>query len=147
MSYRPVRAGPEEFPGSVDNHFVIDDTKVSPRCPGLDGDVVVDGPTFDPYYENLSTGTLCGARSGTGVPNSYPTYTAGLRQGSAMEAPLVVKDNSGSGWRLWGQLVLAREQRLLRVVVVERRRQRRTMSTNSARVPRGPRRGRCDNST
>ena len=74
----------------------------SPGFGVLDGDVVVDGSTFYLYYKNLSNGLLYGARSGTGAPNSYTTYTSGLRQGSQMEAPLLIKDNSGSGWRLWG---------------------------------------------
>jgi hypothetical protein len=74
----------------------------SPGFPVLDGDIVVDGPTFYLYYKNLSTGLLHGARSGTGAANSYSTYTSGLRQGNAIEAPLLIKDNSGSGWRLWG---------------------------------------------
>jgi hypothetical protein len=74
----------------------------SPGFGVLDGDVVVDGSTFYLYYKNLSNGLLYGARSSTGAPNSYSTYTSGLRQGNQMEAPLLIKDNSGSGWRLWG---------------------------------------------
>jgi non-reducing end alpha-L-arabinofuranosidase len=74
----------------------------SPGFPVLDGDIVVDGSTFYLYYKNLSTGLLYGARSSTGAPNSYTTYTGGLRQGNAIEAPLLIRDNSGSGWRLWG---------------------------------------------
>jgi hypothetical protein len=74
----------------------------SPGFPVLDGDVVVDGGTFYLYYKNLSNGLLYGARSSTGAPNSYSTYTSGLRQGNAIEAPLLIRDNSGSGWRLWG---------------------------------------------
>lgn len=74
----------------------------SPGFPVLDGDIVVDGSTYYLYYKNLSTGMLYGARSSTGAANSYTTYTSGLRQGNAMEAPLLIKNNSGSGWRLWG---------------------------------------------
>ncbi|MGW3345858.1 glycoside hydrolase family 43 protein [Nonomuraea rubra] len=74
----------------------------SPGFPVLDGDIVVDGPTFYLYYKNLSNGLLYGARSTTGAPNSYTTYTSGLRQGSAMEAPLLIKNNAGTGWWLWG---------------------------------------------
>lgn len=74
----------------------------SPGFPVLDGDVVVDGSTFYLYYKNLSTGLLHGARSTTGAPNSYTTYTSGLRQGNAMEAPMLVRSNAGSGWWLWG---------------------------------------------
>ncbi|MEV4627371.1 glycoside hydrolase family 43 protein [Micromonospora sp. NPDC049523] len=68
----------------------------------LDGDIVVDGATTYLYYKNLADGYLYGARSATGAPNSYTTYTSRLRQGTAMEAPLLVKNNEGSGWRLWG---------------------------------------------
>ncbi|XVV15487.1 glycoside hydrolase family 43 protein [Actinoplanes sp. CA-131856] len=74
----------------------------SPGFPVLDGDVVVDGSTFYLYYKNLSNGLIYGARSSTGAANSYTTYTSGLRQGSQMEAPLLIKNNSGSDWRLWG---------------------------------------------
>jgi hypothetical protein len=74
----------------------------SPGFPVLDGDIVVDGSTFYLYYKNLSNGLLYGARSSTGAPNSYTTYTSGLRQGNAMEAPLLVKNNAGTGWWLWG---------------------------------------------
>ncbi|WP_344505534.1 glycoside hydrolase family 43 protein [Dactylosporangium maewongense] len=68
----------------------------------LDGDIVVDGSTFYLYYKNLANGLTYGARSSTGAPGSYTTYTAGLKQGNAMEAPMLVKANSGSGWWLWG---------------------------------------------
>ncbi|MFK3985669.1 glycoside hydrolase family 43 protein [Micromonospora sp. NPDC050397] len=74
----------------------------SPGFPVLDGDVVVDGSTYYLYYKNLTSGLLYGARSSSGAPNSFATYTAGLRQGNAIEAPLLVKNNEGSGWRLWG---------------------------------------------
>ncbi|MCW6007207.1 glycoside hydrolase family 43 protein [Micromonospora sp. CPCC 205371] len=73
----------------------------SPGFPVLDGDIVVDGSTFYLYYKNLSNGLLYGARSTTGAPNSYTTYTSGLRQGNAIEAPLLIKNNEGNGWRLW----------------------------------------------
>lgn len=73
----------------------------SPGFPVLDGDIVVDGGTTYLYYKNLSNGNLYGARSSTGAPNSFTTYTAGLRQGDAIEAPLLLKTNEG-GWRLWG---------------------------------------------
>ncbi|MGI5150066.1 glycoside hydrolase family 43 protein [Plantactinospora sp. CA-294935] len=73
----------------------------SPGFPVLDGDIVVDGSTYYLYYKNLSTGLLYGARSTTGAPNSYTTYTSGLRQGNAIEAPLLLKTNEGTGWRLW----------------------------------------------
>ncbi|MDM4781233.1 MULTISPECIES: glycoside hydrolase family 43 protein [unclassified Micromonospora] len=74
----------------------------SPGFPVLDADIVVDGSTFYMYYKNMSDGLVYGARSSTGAPNSYTTYTGGLRQGGAMEAPLLIKNNTGSGWRLWG---------------------------------------------
>ncbi|MBB4908383.1 glycoside hydrolase family 43 protein [Actinophytocola algeriensis] len=74
----------------------------SPGFGVLDGDVVVDGGTTYLYYKNLSNGLLYGARSSTGAPNSFSTYTSGLRQGNAIEAPLLVKNNEGTGWRLWG---------------------------------------------
>jgi non-reducing end alpha-L-arabinofuranosidase len=67
----------------------------------LDGDIVVDGATTYLYYKNLADGLLYGARSSSGAPNSFSTYTGGLRQGTAIEAPLLLKANDG-GWRLWG---------------------------------------------
>ncbi|MGP4115053.1 glycoside hydrolase family 43 protein [Streptomyces sp. 4N509B] len=72
----------------------------SPGFPVLDGDVVVDGSTTYLYYKNLSDGRTYGARSATGAPNSFTTYTGGLLQGNAMEAPLLLRTNEG-GWRLW----------------------------------------------
>ena len=74
----------------------------SPGFGVLDGDIVVDGGTTYLYYKNLSNGNLYGARSSTGAPNSFTTYTGGLRQGNAIEAPLLLKTNEGNGWRLWG---------------------------------------------
>jgi non-reducing end alpha-L-arabinofuranosidase len=74
----------------------------SPGFGVLDGDIVVDGNTTYLYYKNLADGHLYGARSATGAPNSFTTYTSGLRQGNAMEAPLLVRNNDGNGWRLWG---------------------------------------------
>ena len=68
----------------------------------LDGDIVVDGATTYLYYKNLGDGNTYGARSSTGAPNSFTTYTSGLRQGNAMEAPMLVKRNDGTGWWLWG---------------------------------------------
>jgi non-reducing end alpha-L-arabinofuranosidase len=73
----------------------------SPGFGVLDGDIVVDGGTTYLYYKNLANGNLYGARSSTGAPNSFTTYTGGLRQGNAIEAPLLLKTNEG-GWRLWG---------------------------------------------
>jgi hypothetical protein len=74
----------------------------SPSFGVLDGDIVVDGGVTYLYYKNLADGFLYGARSSTGAPNSFSTYTSGLRQGTAMEAPLLIKTNEGNGWRLWG---------------------------------------------
>ncbi|GGL18341.1 hypothetical protein Sme01_72280 [Sphaerisporangium melleum] len=76
-------------------------TFFSPSSGVLDGDVVVDGGTTYLYYKNLSNGRLYGARSSTGAPNSFTTYTAGVIQGTAIEAPLLHKTIQG-GWRLWG---------------------------------------------
>jgi non-reducing end alpha-L-arabinofuranosidase len=73
----------------------------SPGFGVLDGDIVVDGGTTYLYYKNLSNGYLYGARSSAGAPNSFTTYTSGLRQGNSIEAPLLLKTNEG-GWRLWG---------------------------------------------
>jgi hypothetical protein len=74
----------------------------SPGFGVLDGDIVVDGGTTYLYYKNLADGFLYGARSATGAPNSFTTYTSGLRQGNAIEGPLLVKANQGNGWWLWG---------------------------------------------
>ncbi|WP_062443585.1 glycoside hydrolase family 43 protein [Herbidospora daliensis] len=76
-------------------------TFFSPSFNVLDGDIVVDGNTTYLYYKNLNDGLLYGARSSTGQPNSFTTYTSGLRQGNSIEAPLLLKTNEG-GWRLWG---------------------------------------------
>ncbi len=73
----------------------------SPGFAVLDGDIVVEGATTYLYYKNLADGNLYGARSSTGAPNSFTTYTSALRQGNQMEAPLLLKTNEG-GWRLWG---------------------------------------------
>ncbi|MFI6708906.1 glycoside hydrolase family 43 protein [Nonomuraea sp. NPDC050478] len=73
----------------------------SPAFNVLDGDIVVDGGTTYLYYKNLNDGNLYGARSATGQPNSFTTYTGGLRMGNAIEAPLLQKTDEG-GWRLWG---------------------------------------------
>ncbi|GIE29531.1 hypothetical protein Ait01nite_025760 [Actinoplanes italicus] len=73
-----------------------------PGFPVLDGDIVVDGGTTYLFYKNLADGNTYGARSPTGAPGSFTTYTTGLRQGNAMEAPLLVKRNDGTGWWLWG---------------------------------------------
>ncbi|GAA4128271.1 hypothetical protein GCM10022416_03800 [Actinomadura keratinilytica] len=77
-------------------------TYFSPGFGVLDGDIVVDGGITYMYYKNLADGRLYGARSTTGAPNSFTTYTSGLIQGGAIEAPLLHKLNDGSGWRLWG---------------------------------------------
>src|SRR5262245_58458059 len=74
----------------------------SPGYGVLDGDIVVDGGVYYLYYKNLGNGLLYGARSSTGAPNSFTTYTSGLRQGSGIEAPLLLKTNEGTSWRLWG---------------------------------------------
>lgn len=73
----------------------------SPSSGVLDGDIVVDGSTTYLYYKNLADGLTYGSRSSTAAPNSFTTYTSGLKQGNAMEAPLLLKTNEG-GWRLWG---------------------------------------------
>ncbi|MFI7024990.1 glycoside hydrolase family 43 protein [Micromonospora sp. NPDC049900] len=77
-------------------------TYFSPGFPVLDADVHVDGGVTYLYYKNLSNGNLYGARSGTGAPNSFTTYTSGLRQGNAIEGAHLLKRNDGSGWWLWG---------------------------------------------
>ncbi|GIE99886.1 glycoside hydrolase family 43 protein [Paractinoplanes rishiriensis] len=74
----------------------------SPSYNVLDADIVSDGSTFYMYYKNMDDGRLYGARSSTGAPNSYTNYTSGLLQGGAIEAPLIVRNNSGNTWRLWG---------------------------------------------
>jgi len=74
----------------------------SPAFGVLDGDIGVDGGTTYLYYKNLADGLLYGARSTTAAANSYTTYTSGLRQGNAIEAPLLLRRNDGGGWWLWG---------------------------------------------
>ncbi|MGW0504579.1 glycoside hydrolase family 43 protein [Micromonospora sp. NPDC003241] len=77
-------------------------TYFSPGFPVLDADIHVDGGVTYMYYKNLSNGNLYGARSNTGAPNSFTTYTSGLRQGNAIEGAHLLKRNDGSGWWLWG---------------------------------------------
>jgi hypothetical protein len=68
----------------------------------LDGDVLVDGSNYYLSYKNLSNGNLFVARSTTGAPNSFTTLPSGLRQGSAIEAPILVKSNTSNTFWLWG---------------------------------------------
>jgi hypothetical protein len=68
----------------------------------LDGDVLVDGGGFYLSYKNLADGNLYVARSTTGAPNSFTTLTGGLRQGNAIEAPILVKSNTSDTFWLWG---------------------------------------------
>ncbi|MCP2163424.1 glycoside hydrolase family 43 protein [Goodfellowiella coeruleoviolacea] len=68
----------------------------------LDATVLVDGSTNYLYYKNLADGNLYGARSSTLDPRSFTTYTSGLRQGSGIEAPIVVRANTGGAHYLWG---------------------------------------------
>ncbi|GIF77752.1 glycoside hydrolase family 43 protein [Asanoa siamensis] len=102
--YSAVNGGRDLFMVNYTSDFR---TVTSPQVffnPGfnvLDGDIVVDGGTTYLYYKNLGDGLLYGARSSSGAPNSFSTYTGGLRQGTAIEAPLLLKGND-DGWRLWG---------------------------------------------
>ncbi|GAA5038652.1 hypothetical protein HNP84_003384 [Thermocatellispora tengchongensis] len=68
----------------------------------LDATVLVEGGTAYLYYKNLNDGNLYGARSGSLAPGSFTTYTGPLRQGNAIEAPIVVKSNTSSTAYLWG---------------------------------------------
>jgi non-reducing end alpha-L-arabinofuranosidase len=68
----------------------------------LDGDVLVHDGAFHLAYKNMDNGNLYVARSATGAPNSFTTLTSGLRQGGAIEAPILVKSNSGNTFWLWG---------------------------------------------
>ena len=68
----------------------------------LDGDVLVDGSNFYLSYKNLDDNRLYVARSTTGAPNSFTTISSGLRQGDAIEAPVLVRSNTGSTVWLWG---------------------------------------------
>jgi hypothetical protein len=77
-------------------------TYFSPGFPVLDADIQVDGGVTYMYYKNLSDGNLYGARSSTGAPNSFTTYTSGLRQGNAIEGAHLVRRNDGARWWLWG---------------------------------------------
>ncbi|PZG19504.1 alpha-L-arabinofuranosidase [Micromonospora craterilacus] len=77
-------------------------TYFSPGFPVLDADIHVEGGVTYMYYKNLANGYLYGARSNTGAPNSFTTYTSGLRQGNAIEGAHLVRRNDGAGWWLWG---------------------------------------------
>lgn len=68
----------------------------------LDGDVLTDNGNFYLAYKNLDDGNLYVARSATGAPNSYTTVAGGMRQGNALEAPILVKSNTDDAFWLWG---------------------------------------------
>jgi hypothetical protein len=68
----------------------------------LDGDVLIHNGTFYLAYKNLADNNLYVARSTTGQPNTFTTLTSGLRQGDAIEAPILVKSNSANTFWLWG---------------------------------------------
>ncbi|MEU4834204.1 glycoside hydrolase family 43 protein [Streptosporangium sp. NPDC023615] len=68
----------------------------------LDGDVLVNGGNFYLSYKNMADGNLYVARSTTGLPNSFTTLTTGLRQGGAIEAPILVTSNTSNTFWLWG---------------------------------------------
>ncbi|MCH7230533.1 glycoside hydrolase family 43 protein [Glycomyces sp. L485] len=68
----------------------------------LDGDVLVHGGVFYLAYKNLADNDLYVSRSATGAPNSFTTLTDGLRQGDAIEAPILVESHAGNAFWLWG---------------------------------------------
>ncbi|SDE31168.1 glycoside hydrolase family 43 protein [Glycomyces harbinensis] len=68
----------------------------------LDGDVLVHDGAFYLAYKNMADGNLYVSRSTTGQPNTFTTLTSGLRQGSAIEAPILVKSYAGNTFWLWG---------------------------------------------
>ncbi|MDT0441388.1 glycoside hydrolase family 43 protein [Streptomyces johnsoniae] len=68
----------------------------------LDGYVLPHGGAFYLAYKSLEDGNLYVARSATGAPNTYATLTRGLRQGQAIEAPILVASNTGNTFWLWG---------------------------------------------
>ncbi len=77
-------------------------TYFSPGFPVLDADIRVSGGVTYMVYKNLADGNLYVSRSNTGAPNSFTTFTSGLRQGTAIEGAHLVPRNDGSGWWLWG---------------------------------------------
>ncbi len=68
----------------------------------LDGDILVHEGAFYLAYKHLGNNDLNVSRSDTGAPNSFTTLTAGLRQGSAIEAPILTKSSTGNTFWLWG---------------------------------------------
>nr|QZD57491.1 glycoside hydrolase family 43 protein [Glycomyces sp. TRM65418] len=68
----------------------------------LDGDVLVHNGAFYLAYKNMADGNLYVSRSTTGQPGTFTTLTGGLRQGGAIEAPILVKSNSANAFWLWG---------------------------------------------
>ena len=85
----------------------------------LDGDIVVDGGTTYLYYKNLADGLpLRRPLVAPARPNSFTTYTGGLRQGNAIEAPLLLQGQRRQRLAAVGRLVQPRQQRLLRLVDV-----------------------------
>ncbi|KAB8166389.1 alpha-L-arabinofuranosidase [Streptomyces sp. 3MP-14] len=68
----------------------------------LDGYVLPRAGAFYLAYKNLDTGYLHVARSPDGAPNTYTTLTGGLRQGQAIEAPILVASPTDETFWLWG---------------------------------------------
>lgn len=68
----------------------------------LDGDVLPHNGAFYMAYKDIGNGNLYVARSATGQPNTFTTLTSGVRQGDAIEAPILVKSNSANTFWLWG---------------------------------------------
>ncbi|WP_198587102.1 glycoside hydrolase family 43 protein [Glycomyces xiaoerkulensis] len=68
----------------------------------LDGDVLVHGGDYYLAYKNMDNGLLYVSRSTTGAPNSFTTLTGGMRQGDAIEGPILVASNDGGTFWMWG---------------------------------------------
>lgn len=77
-------------------------TFFDPGYDAIDGDfVTVNGVNYL-YFKNNTNSTLLGARSSTLNPGSFSVYTNGITPGRGVEAPQIVKSNTGGTWSMWG---------------------------------------------
>jgi len=73
-----------------------------PGYDAIDGDFVsVDGVNYM-YFKNNTNSTLLGTKSSSLDPGSFSIYTGAISPGRGVEAPNIVKSNTGNVWNMWG---------------------------------------------
>ena len=77
-------------------------TFYDPGYDAIDGDIVTVGGVNYMYYKNNTNSTLLGTSSSTLNPGSFSIYTSAITPGRGVEAPNIVKSNSGNTWYMWG---------------------------------------------